>query len=62
LPIARANVGDGSSSGPKLVRMIVHHPGSDARQFSEEINKRLKKDFTRAIDAMFKRLARRLNQ
>lgn len=36
-PIAAYNVGTGESSGPKVVRPMVNHPGTKARQFTETI-------------------------
>lgn len=48
-PVARSG-GPGRATGERVYRKQVNHPGYPPRKFSETINKRLRRQFTQAID------------
>lgn len=59
LPIAQAHVGSGKAAGGSLTfARQVNHPGTDARLFSETIQRETYPDFRRAIEAAFRRMER----
>lgn len=50
----------GGSSGKTVVRPEVHHPGTEARKFSETIKKSYSKEFRRRMQNALDRFARRV--
>jgi hypothetical protein len=58
-PIANANAGDGSRSGPWVSTQLVIHPGIRPRKFSEKFIEDLKPDFRRIMENAFRRALRR---
>lgn len=48
-PIGRSG-GPGQATGNRVFRKQVNHPGYPPRKFSEVINKRLRRQFTQAVD------------
>lgn len=59
LPVAQAHMGSGTVVGGKLRAFTtVNHPGTDARLFSETIQRETYPDFRRAIEAAFRRMER----
>jgi hypothetical protein len=61
LPIARAHVGDGQAHGDWTSPEHVDHPGTQARKFSETIQKRTYPNFRKSIENAFRRIERRMN-
>lgn len=58
-PIANANAGDGSRSGPWVSKDMVIHPGIRPRSFTEKFIEELKPEFRRVIENAFRRARRR---
>ncbi len=52
----------GKSTGSWVTAKIVHHPGSEARKFSETIARDLESDFKRVIENTFRAIARKLEE
>lgn len=48
-PIGRSG-GPGRATGERVVTKQVNHPGYPPRKFSDTINKRLRRQFTQAVD------------
>lgn len=62
LPVAQAHVGPGRAEGNLTRPMIVHHPGTAPRQFTKVFQKRSQSRLSRAVEAKFRELARRMNR
>lgn len=62
LPVAQAHVGPGRAEGNLTRPMVVHHPGTAPRQFSITFQKRSQLRLSRAVEAKFRELARRMNR
>ena len=60
LPIARAHVGPGISTGPLVAAQVVHHPGTKPRLFTATIMKKSRPIFRRRMENAFKRATRKL--
>ncbi len=58
-PVAKVNSGGGRASGEWRSTEVVNHPGSEARLFTEEFEKRLRPDFRRRMENAIRRGARR---
>lgn len=59
LPVAQAHAGDGRVRGGKFRSFKqVNHPGTDARLFSETIERETNPDFVKVIEAAFRRMER----
>ncbi len=52
----------GKATGPQVFAKVVHHPGSEAREFSKAIARDLQPDFTRVIKNTFKQIARKVEE
>ncbi len=50
VPVARANVGDGRSTGPWVSKYEVNHPGTEAREFRPEMQRRLEIGLQSALE------------
>jgi hypothetical protein len=59
---ARTVSGGGVSTGPRVFAKVVHHPGSEAREFSKTIAEDIEPDFKRIIDNTFKRVSKQLEE
>jgi len=59
---ARTVSGGGTSSGPRVFAKVVHHPGSEAREFSETIAGDIAPDFKRIIENTFRDVARKVEE
>lgn len=59
---ARTVAGGGKSTGPLVFAKLVHHPGSEAREFSKVIAEDIKSDFKRIIDNTFKKVSKQLEE
>jgi len=63
LPIARGKVGPGKVAGGHFVfAKEVHHPGTQARLFSETVARDTLPEFRKAIEAAFVQIARSSNK
>lgn len=58
MPVAQAHVGPGEATGPLVVARFVNHPGTEPRLVSETIQEQTYPDFRKAVEAMFRVLAR----
>lgn len=62
LPVARAHVGPGQVVGGALTFALeVDHPGTEARQFSVAIEKKVTPEFRRFMEREFQKIAREAN-
>lgn len=52
----------GKATGPQVFAKVVHHPGSEARNFSEAIARDLQPEFVRVIENTFRQVARKLEE
>lgn len=59
---ARTVSGGGKATGPWVSAKLVHHPGSEARKFSETIARDLLSDFQKVIDNTFRQIARKTEE
>lgn len=59
---ARTVAGGGVATGPEVRAKLVHHPGSEAREFSKTIAGDIEPGFKRTIDNAFKRVSRQLEE
>ena len=60
LPVARAHVGSGTSSGPLVAARSVNHPGTKARLFTKTITNESRPDFRRRMENAMRRAQRKL--
>lgn len=58
-PVAKVNPGGGRASGEWRSSEVVNHPGSEARLFTQEFEKRLRPEFRRRMENAIRRGARR---
>jgi hypothetical protein len=59
---ARTVPGGGKATGPQVFAKVVHHPGSEPREFSKAIAGDIQPDFNRIIDNTFRAIARKLEE
>lgn len=59
---ARTVSGGGKATGPQVFAKVVHHPGSEAREFSKTIAGDIQPDFNRIIDNTFRAISRKLQE
>jgi len=59
---ARTVSGGGTSSGPRVYAKVVHHPGSEAREFSKVIAEDILPDFKKIIDNAFRQVSKQLEE
>lgn len=59
---ARTVAGGGKSSGPLVFAKLVHHPGSEAREFSKVIAKDIEPQFKNLIDITFRTVSKQLEE
>ena len=59
---ARIVSGGGTATGPRVYAKVVHHPGSDAREFSKTIAEDIKPDFRRIIEKTFRQVSKQLEE
>jgi hypothetical protein len=59
-PIAKANVGSGKASGPRVAAKGVIHPGIEAREFTSTLEDVLKPDFKRRMENALRRASRKI--
>lgn len=59
---ARTVGGGGTSSGPRVFAKVVHHPGSEAREFSKTIAEDILPDFKNIIEKAFRNVARQVEE
>lgn len=52
----------GQATGPEVFAKVVHHPGSEARNFSDAIARDIEPDFKRTIENTFRAIARKLEE
>jgi len=59
---ARTVSGGGKTTGPEVRAKLVHHPGSEAREFSKTIAKDIEPDFKRVIENTFRRVSKQVEE
>lgn len=59
---ARTVSGGGATTGPRVYAKLVHHPGSEAREFSKVIAEDIQPDFEKSINNAFKRVSKQLEE
>lgn len=59
---ARTVSGGGTTSGPRVFAKVVHHPGSEAREFSETIAGDIAPDFKRIIEKTFRDVSKKVEE
>lgn len=59
---ARTVAGGGKATGDVIFAKLVHHPGSEAREFSKPIAEDIKPDFKQIIDNTFRDVSRKLEE
>lgn len=59
---ARTVPGGGKATGPTVAAKLVHHPGSEAREFSATIARDLQPGFKDTIENTFRQIARQLEE
>jgi len=59
---ARTVSGGGIATGPTVRAKLVHHPGSEAREFSKTIAGDIEPDFKRIIENTFRTVSRQLEE
>lgn len=59
---ARTVSGGGKASGPLVFAKLVHHPGSEAREFSKVIAKDIQPQFKTLIDNTFRTVSKQLQE
>ena len=59
---ARTVAGGGTTTGPEVRALLVHHPGSEAREFSRTIAEDIKPDFEKIIEQAFRRVSRQVEE
>lgn len=52
----------GKATGPQVFAKLVHHPGSEPREFSKAIAGDLQPDFSRVIENTFRAISRKLEE
>lgn len=59
---ARTVAGGGKATGPLVFAKLVHHPGSEAREFSKVIAKDIQPQFKTLIDNTFRTVSKQLEE
>lgn len=59
---ARTVSGGGKATGDVVFAKLVHHPGSEAREFSKVIAEDIKPDFKQIIDTTFRKVSKQLEE
>ena len=59
---ARTVSGGGKSTGPLVFAKLVHHPGSEAREFSQVIAKDISPQFKTLIETTFRKVSKQLEE
>jgi len=59
---ARTVSGGGKSTGPLVFAKLVHHPGSEAREFSKVIAKDISPQFKTLIETTFRKVSKQLEE
>lgn len=59
---ARTVSGGGKATGPEVFAQVVHHPGSEAREFSKTIAEDISPHFKRLIENAFRKAARQTEE
>lgn len=59
---ARTVPAGGIATGDVVVAKTVHHPGTEAREFTRTIAEDIKPDFNRIIDNVFRNVSRQLEE
>lgn len=59
---ARTVGGGGTATGDQVFAKIVHHPGTEAREFSQTIAEDIKPSYSNFINNAFKKIARAVEE
>lgn len=59
---ARTVSGGGVTTGPRVYAKLVHHPGSEAREFSKTIAEDIEPDFKQIIEKAFRNVSKQLEE
>lgn len=61
-PVAKADVGSGTASGAWRSASVIQHPGTEAREFTQDIYKKIQPGMRRRIENAIRRGIRRANR